>query len=200
MAIYYVDGDNSPKERIRGIEWLRETDTVRIYYACNNTFYPLQKNQKQIECQTKAKVQFISVPAGKNAVDFAVAVNVSISIANGEKELIFLVSEDSDFQMITNLICEETRAIGQVEKVKNIWQGLLQDSASITNLKILEKILQEQFGDDEGKNLLFKAKELIELETQEIEEKKISNRRKRRGLIWGLIRKNNLQSGKKCME
>ena len=189
MAIYYVDGDNSPKERIRGIEWLRETDNVRIYYACNNTFYPLQKNQKQIEGQTKANVQFFSVPAGKNAVDFAVAVNASISIAQGEKGLIFLVSEDSDFQMITNLICEETQAKVQVEKVKNIWQGLLQDSASITNLKIVEKILQEHFGDDEGKNLLLKAKELIVLEQQDIEEKRISNRKKSRGFLCGLMRK-----------
>ena len=39
MAIYFIDGDNAPGNRIIGIENLNEEDKVIVFYAQSNSHY-----------------------------------------------------------------------------------------------------------------------------------------------------------------
>ena len=53
MAIYFIDGDNNPKEHIKGIELLAAGDEVHIFYAAKNTYYLSDKNRKAIMASTE---------------------------------------------------------------------------------------------------------------------------------------------------
>ena len=182
MAIYYIDGDNKPTERIRGIEWLNPSDVVKIYYANNNSYFPSEKNQEQIVNQTCANVSFHSIPAGPNAVDFAIAVNAGIALSEKEPTPIFLISEDKHFKIITNLIGSEAKGNRRIENVQNICAGKIIDSESIEDLKSAERILQEQFGKEDGRKLLNQLIFLINKERDESDSDH-NNERKSRGLL-----------------
>jgi len=53
MAIYFIDGDNNPKEHIKGIELLAAGEEVHIFYAAKNTYYSSDKNRKRMGRRAK---------------------------------------------------------------------------------------------------------------------------------------------------
>lgn len=74
MAIYFIDGDNNPKENIKGIELLAAGDEVHIFYAAKNTYYSSDKNRKAIMAMTEAGVFYKKVMSAPNSVDFAISI------------------------------------------------------------------------------------------------------------------------------
>lgn len=161
MAIYYVDGDNSPKERIKGIEWLSENDKVYIFYADTNTYYTKDKNRRDIELTTKAKIQFEKTGTGKNATDFAIAVHAAMALDAAEDESLFLVSGDKHFTTIGTFLKRFSVKKFSVKCVDVIWKGIIDNYEQIDHIEIIESILKEKFGNDEGKKLYFVMQELL---------------------------------------
>ncbi len=75
-AIYYVDGDNCPGERTKGIEELGARDIVKIFYAKNNTYYRSACKRRALKESSKCKVLLIPVNPDPDAVDFAIGIDV----------------------------------------------------------------------------------------------------------------------------
>ena len=49
MAIYFIDGDNAPGSRTRGIENLAAKDIVVIFYAKSNSHYSSKDIRQALE-------------------------------------------------------------------------------------------------------------------------------------------------------
>lgn len=123
MAIYFIDGDNNPKEHIKGIELLAAGDEVHIFYAAKNTYYSSDKNRKDIMSMTEAGVFYKKVMSAPNSVDFAISIAVAERIHKGDGKSIFLVSSDKHFATIASLLKEKIQDDVLVKQIETVWKG-----------------------------------------------------------------------------
>ncbi len=123
MAIYFIDGDNNPKEHIKGIELLAAGDEVHIFYAAKNTYYSSDKNRKAIMSMTEAGVFYKKVMSAPNSVDFAISIAAAERIHKGDGKSIFLVSSDKHFDTIVSLLKEKIQDDVLVKRIETVWKG-----------------------------------------------------------------------------
>lgn len=123
MEIYFIDGDNNPKEHIKGIELLAAGDEVHIFYAAKNTYYSSDKNRKAIMSMTEAGVFYKKVMSAPNSVDFAISIAVAERIHKGDGKSIFLVSSDKHFATIASLLKEKIQDDVLVKQIETVWKG-----------------------------------------------------------------------------
>ncbi len=103
-ALYYVDGDNTPKERINGIENLTSRDIVKIFYAEGSSCYDDVTRQEELIERCECSISFISVEPGSNAVDFAIAMDAYHRCMTAPGCHIYLLSADRHFTVIKKQI------------------------------------------------------------------------------------------------
>ena len=123
MAIYFIDGDNNPKDHIKGIELLAAGDEVHIFYAAKNTYYSSDKNRKAIMSMTEAGVFYKKVMSAPNSVDFAISIAAAERIHKGDGKSIFLVSSDKHFATIASLLKEKIQDDVLVKQIETVWKG-----------------------------------------------------------------------------
>ena len=123
MAIYFIDGDNNPKEHIKGIELLATGDEVHIFYAAKNTYYLSDKNRKAIMAMTEAGVFYKKVMSAPNSVDFAISIAAAERMGSRDCKTIFLVSSDKHFDTIASLLKEKLQEDMIVKRIETIWKG-----------------------------------------------------------------------------
>lgn len=123
MAIYFIDGDNNPKEHIKGIELLATGDEVHIFYAAKNTYYLSDKNRKAIMAMTEAGVFYKKVMSAPNSVDFAISIAAAERMGSRDGKNIFLVSSDKHFDTIASLLKEKLQGDMIVKRIETIWKG-----------------------------------------------------------------------------
>lgn len=123
MAIYFIDGDNNPKEHIKGIELLAAGDEVHIFYAAKNTYYSSDKNRKAIMAMTEAGVFYKKVMSAPNSVDFAISIAAAERIGSRDCKTIFLVSSDKHFATIASLLKEKIQDDVLVKQIETVWKG-----------------------------------------------------------------------------
>lgn len=131
MAIYFIDGDNNPKEHIKGIELLAAGDEVHIFYAAKNTYYSSDKNRKAIMSMTEAGVFYKKVMSAPNSVDFAISIAAAERIHKGDGKSIFLVSSDKHFATIVSLLKEKIQDDVLVKQIETVWKGAVMEPSVI---------------------------------------------------------------------
>lgn len=131
MAIYFIDGDNNPKEHIKGIELLAAGDEVHIFYAAKNTYYSSDKNRKAIMSMTEAGVFYKKVMSAPNSVDFAISIAAAERIHKGDGKSIFLVSSDKHFATIASLLKEKIQDDVLVKQIETVWKGAVMEPSVI---------------------------------------------------------------------
>ena len=131
MAIYFIDGDNNPKEHIKGIELLAAGDEVHIFYAAKNTYYSSDKNRKAIMTMTAAGVFYKRVMSAPNSVDFAISIAAADRIGSRDCKTIFLVSSDKHFDTIVSLLKEKIEDDILVKRIETIWKGAVTEPSAI---------------------------------------------------------------------
>lgn len=161
MAVYFIDGDNQAGVGQRGIEWLKETDEVFVFYNTSNTFYKAEKNRNKLMGGTKAAVCFEEIPCAKNSVDFAVAVKAGYLLSQDSSQKVFLVSTDNHFDLIARLIRDEVGADVYVRRVDFVWKGVLSAEENLTDLDMIREILQSVLGNEEGLVLYRKTRDIF---------------------------------------
>lgn len=120
--IFYIDGDNAPKQSVNGILELGVMDTVHIFYAHNNQHYCKKENRAEIDSKCGCLVYFHPVLAGENAVDFAIAMHAANTWSDGPTSefMTFLISHDSHFDIIRRQLAETYGLAGSVQVGKSI--------------------------------------------------------------------------------
>lgn len=149
---YYVDGDNCPGVRTAGIEVLQEEEEVIVFYAASNTHYGSEKVREKLRGKTKAHLSFEAVPAGKNAVDFAIAARVGADLQAGRRRM-FLVSGDKDFETIVKVLGKEPAPGKCIRHVETVREGILSDGERIRSLSGAADFFRLQFGTEEGEQV-----------------------------------------------
>lgn len=101
--IYWVDGDNSPTVRLRGIEIARPCDEIHIFESVkekNNLHFKPDYLEK-IRKTTKASVDFTSVKSGNQATDFRILIEISRYIMQHNEHCVhILLSDDKHFDIM----------------------------------------------------------------------------------------------------
>lgn len=157
--IVIVDGDNSPGTRTEGVSALCKEDELYIYYSSNNKFYLDQSNQNVLRLESDCNIHFKKIKDGKNAVDFAVAMDMATLSTEEKSTRIVLISGDKHFRIIANQLAERYHnpnvfvenniydavlkhklpEIKSVEEVKNYWTAIYGHGEG---LRLHEKIAQ----------------------------------------------------------
>ena len=101
--VYYIDGDNCPCERMRGMELLAERDIVMIYHVRTGSYYTHQR-RASIRDRYVCNVKFIPVNPGSNATDFAIGLDAYDTLLHHPKTKVHLISGDKHFDVITTQI------------------------------------------------------------------------------------------------
>lgn len=109
--LFYIDGDNSPGTRTVGIDILRKTDTVKVFYANSNKYYSSKTNRDKLVEAAVCNVSFHNVIPAANSVDFAVAVDCAKELALNDNQVICLISQDKHFQIIRELVKEHYESV-----------------------------------------------------------------------------------------
>lgn len=144
---FYVDGDNCPGTRTLGISKLKIDDVVKIFYAANNKHFIQESVREELKNRSRCSVEFISVKAGANTVDFAIAVHIAKDCESGKSgQVMCMVSGDKHFDIVKN---ELSNLYGDivVNRVESIEEGMMRyyildiDSASS-----LKEALELQYG------------------------------------------------------
>lgn len=162
---FYVDGDNAPKQNIHGIEKLDVADEVVIFYANNNPYYAHPVHQDDVRSRCKCPIQFISVKAGNNAVDFAVAMYTIKHYLCNEHEvsdMLFMISGDEHFEIIKRQLSDTYEMGKAVEIYKNIADAY--DDYALFKIKDksqLLKLFEKRFGATKGSHLIASMTEIL---------------------------------------
>lgn len=145
--IFYIDGDNIPKQSIEGIENLAFGDEVCIFYAENNATYSKKESCNAVRNRCVCDLNFIPVQPGDNAVDFAVALHAGHMWGNGPAKdtMLFLISRDNHFEIIRRQLERTYKFNGSVKLCKSIseawnlyfWAKICTESDWVNNLKFL---------------------------------------------------------------
>lgn len=161
MRIIYLDGDNRPGfDVLEGMEFLSESDFLKIYYNSKNTFFHKKEHRAKIETKAPCKVEFAEVPEGKDSVDFAIAIDASYHLGKDINIAIALISSDNHFKIARdriNVLCGESTA----HVAKSIRDLLVDDVGAINRLETINKLMQYAYGADRGNMLFNKAEQLF---------------------------------------
>ena len=103
-AVYYVDGDNSPQERIIGIEKLTRRDRVKIFCASDGSYFHDPKRREELKEICDCRISFIPIKPGSNAVDFAIGMDAYYKCMSDPGCHIYLLSGDRHFTVIKQQI------------------------------------------------------------------------------------------------
>ena len=161
MAIYFIDGDNSPGARTIGIENLNEDDKVIVFYAQSNSHYGSEFIRNELSSKTKAKVTFVKTIDGKNAVDFAVATRAGFLAAQTGAKTLFLISGDKHFDVIAKIIGDELAENCDIRRVDTLSKAMICDAESINSIEVAENLIKINFGDDEGTAFMNRIRVLL---------------------------------------
>jgi len=179
--IFYIDGDNTPKQSVDGILKLDVVDTVHIFYANNNQHYCKKENRAALESKCICSVFFHPVEAGDNAVDFAIAMHAANTWSGGpiSKFMTFLISNDHHFDIIRRQLATTYGLAGSVQVGKSIhevwnryfwlkakdekeFKFMLEDTVGEHNVSFVINQLRNMFTPA--------SKEIKELQTIEVDE------------------------------
>ena len=132
-TIYYVDGDNCPGERIKGIEDLGSRDIVKIFHAKNNTYYLSARKRRALKESSKSKVLLIPINPGPDAVDFAIGMDAYAECMKNPMCHMYLISRDKHFGVIKEQIDSLTNNKAIVTHVETVGEAKWHDDQRIYN-------------------------------------------------------------------
>ena len=93
--IFLVDGDNSIKDGLSGIDMLSQEDTVLIFHQKGAALAKI----KTITEKSKAEIKFIeSAKSGKNSIDFQIIAELGVLIGKQEVEYAYIISHDKGYE------------------------------------------------------------------------------------------------------
>ncbi len=172
MKSIYIDGDNNPGICTQGIELLKESDCVKIFYASGNAYYASEKNRTALKNKCKGELNFIKMVSGKNSVDFAVAIEAALDIANNKAGEVFLISGDKHFSSIAIVLNNKIHPRSSVRCVKTISEAIIAGAAQVENLEEAFDIFITAFGDNLGDAFYKRILELHKKESANIQHQK----------------------------
>ena len=98
---FYVDGDNSPVDRIAGIELLKKNDEVKIFYNRANGHYTKECNREELMKKSECQISFTDVACLNNSVDFIIAMELALYYKEPiSDEYVILISADNHIKTI----------------------------------------------------------------------------------------------------
>ena len=131
---YLVDYENVHKVGLSGIEELKSSDSVYIFYSANadSLSFELHNFLKA----TKAKVDYIKVDTeGKNALDFQLSSYIGYLIGRDEHCKCYIVSNDRGYNNVKDFWAKRDAKIRMISCIKS-----QTDSAVIKKAELLEAL------------------------------------------------------------
>ena len=164
--MYFIDGDNAPGSRTTGIEKLLPSEKVKLFYHSGNKLYTKESARNELQEKANCPIDFVKVQSGKNAVDFAIAMEIAIEMSSDNPlDAVILVSEDGDFSTVSSLVRNRWPNT-LVKKIKTIEQGhnfvgimLISDKRSLNNY------LVKKYGAEIGGRIYRNVKDIFKKES-----------------------------------
>ena len=146
--VCYIDGDNAPGSRTRGIECLSTHDTVKLFYNEQSNYYKELKNRKALLDQGLCQVEFIETQNRNNAVDFAMCIDAAKLLAreNSHTPIIYLISSDKHINVIAKQLAESFLNV-DINTAGTIEEAYLKGGClSLSNICDLKRFLVKKYG------------------------------------------------------
>ncbi len=99
MTHYLVDYENVHADGLKGVNELKESERVIIFYSENadTMTFSLHKSLNE----SSADINFIKIEAGtKNALDFQLVSYLGYMIAQNSKDIFYIVTKDNGYQAV----------------------------------------------------------------------------------------------------
>ncbi len=160
--IYFVDGDNNPPAGTEGIEKLTEEDEVIVFYAKNNTYYGKAAKRDNLTAAAKCRLRFAEVAPGKDAVDFAIAIEAAKLCAQeaDEDAICLFVSRDKHFDIVQRQLQSQFGKDRILKRVESIADGVSRYFLfKISEQNDLKLLLRRQYGKVQGEWLYHRIRE-----------------------------------------
>ena len=140
---YLVDYENVHKAGLNGIEELKSTDTVIIFYSANADSLSFELHHYLGEA--KAVVKYIKVDTeGKNALDFQLSSYIGYLIGRDEHCRCYIVSNDKGYHNVRDFWLKRDAKIRMIPCIKS-----QTNNASIKKNELLEALRELPLSNDE---------------------------------------------------
>ena len=165
-AIYYIDGDNGPGSRTKGIEVLGENDFMKIFYSSQNNYYKDVEKQNAVKESGSYRTEFVEVKPGNNSVDFAICIDVAKQLeqTKGLPPVICLISADKHFDVIAEQLGESFDGVNVVTARTVDEAYTICGLMTIASVADLRRYLFKTVGDAQGNKIYEKLKKIFEKE------------------------------------
>lgn len=104
MAIYLVDYENVYIEGLDGLEFLRESDEVVIFYTQNRCGLTFELHRRLISSQARVSLMEVTALSTrkntvKNALDLQLSMYIGYLLGRCSQQSIYIISKDTDFDL-----------------------------------------------------------------------------------------------------
>lgn len=165
---YLVDYENVHKAGLNGIEQLRRTDTVIIFYSENADSLSFELHHYL--ANTKAVVKYIKVDTdGKNALDFQLSSYIGYLIGRNEHCKCYIVSNDKGYHNVQDFWIKRDAKIKMVSCIKS-----QTNSNGIKKSEILDVLQTVSLTDEEKNQTAELVKRLLKTGAPQISQLKIN--------------------------
>jgi len=97
MGFYLIDYENTKSAGLEGIDALKKTDKVWLFYSENANTLTFKMHKKINECSAEFNFQEVGV-GSKNALDFQLVTYLGYLVAQNPKEWFYIVTKDHGFK------------------------------------------------------------------------------------------------------
>lgn len=167
----YIDADSGFSTHNNGLEKLGPNDEVVFYYNSGNNHYTKEQNRNKVYNSCHGKVEFIQTIAGKNSVDFMIAIDVTEYLQYNKYAVIALISGDNHFNIITDILSRKYP--DSVFKCKtSISEAYEMKLLEETDYARFSKIMKKIYGKSNGERILNQIEKMFSEKKAKTEKKR----------------------------
>lgn len=188
MAIYLVDYENVYIEGLTGLERLKKTDEVVIFYTQNRCGLTFELHRRLISCRAVLRLMEVTALSTrkntvKNALDLQLSMYIGYLVGSRPKEPLYIISKDTDFDLDLTFFAQYLQEGGASLSICATIENALDGVSAVNTAQMLEEAAKEATQEEQSapaakkkngavvvfsKALQARVKELLETEDKQV--------------------------------
>ncbi|WP_295218749.1 PIN domain-containing protein [Ruminococcus sp.] len=188
MAIYLVDYENVYIEGLTGLERLKKTDEVVIFYTQNRCGLTFELHRRLISCRAVLRLMEVTALSTrkntvKNALDLQLSMYIGYLVGSRPKEPLYIISKDTDFDLDLTFFAQYLQEGGASLSICATIENALDGVSAVNTAQMLEEAAKEATQEEQSapaakkkngavvvfsKALRARVKELLETEDKQV--------------------------------
>lgn len=154
MAIYLIDYENVYIEGLTGLERLKKTDEVVIFYTQNRCGLTFELHRRLISCRASLRLMEVTALSTrkntvKNALDLQLSMYIGYLVGSRPKEPLYIISKDTDFDLDLTFFAQYLQDGGASLSICATIENALDGVPAVNTAQMLEEAAKEPMQEEQ---------------------------------------------------